>query len=95
MTDKTNLLADVKRIHFVGIGGSGMSPLAEILHAKGYTLFILLYHLKQNFSKDIFNKFYRYHFETVTIYPSTLLPDISYSAKLGTVITVSSPSDGT
>ncbi len=38
MTDKTNLLADVKRIHFVGIGGSGMSPLAEILHAKGYVL---------------------------------------------------------
>lgn len=40
MTDmnKTDLLADVRRIHFVGIGGSGMSPLAEILHAKGYAL---------------------------------------------------------
>ena len=38
MTDMNNLLADVRRIHFVGIGGSGMSPLAEILHAKGYVL---------------------------------------------------------
>ncbi len=33
-----NLLDGVRRIHFVGIGGSGMSPLAEILHAKGYIL---------------------------------------------------------
>ena len=32
------LLPDVKRVHFVGIGGSGMSPLAEILHALGYTI---------------------------------------------------------
>lgn len=31
-------LEDIRRIHFVGIGGSGMSPLAEILHAKGYTI---------------------------------------------------------
>ena len=40
MTDmnKTDLLAGVQRIHFVGIGGSGMSPLAEILHTKGYSL---------------------------------------------------------
>ncbi len=33
-----NVLQSVKRIHFVGIGGSGMSPLAEILHAQGYTI---------------------------------------------------------
>ncbi len=32
------LLPNVKRVHFVGIGGSGMSPLAEILHSLGYTL---------------------------------------------------------
>lgn len=32
------LLRSVKRIHFVGIGGSGMSPLAEILHSRGYTI---------------------------------------------------------
>lgn len=32
------LLKEVKRIHFIGIGGSGMCPLAEILHAKGYQL---------------------------------------------------------
>ncbi len=31
-------LPDVRRIHFVGIGGSGMSPLAEILHAQGYDI---------------------------------------------------------
>ena len=38
MTQQHNWLENVKRIHFVGIGGSGMSPLAEILHAKGYVL---------------------------------------------------------
>ncbi|MGN0592142.1 MAG: UDP-N-acetylmuramate--L-alanine ligase [Ruminococcus sp.] len=27
-----------KHIHFIGIGGSGMYPLAQILHAKGYYL---------------------------------------------------------
>ena len=32
------LLKEVKRIHFIGIGGSGMCPLAEILHAEGYEL---------------------------------------------------------
>ncbi len=32
------ILKQVKRIHFVGIGGSGMCPLAEILHSKGYLL---------------------------------------------------------
>lgn len=31
-------LLSVKRIHFIGIGGSGMCPLAEILHQKGYIL---------------------------------------------------------
>ena len=38
MTDRNNLLAGVRHLHFVGIGGSGMSPLAEILHARGYIL---------------------------------------------------------
>lgn len=33
-----DILHTVKRIHFVGIGGSGMSPLAEILHTWGYQL---------------------------------------------------------
>ncbi len=32
------ILDSVKRVHFVGIGGSGMCPLAEILHSKGYLL---------------------------------------------------------
>lgn len=32
------LLKEVKRIHFIGIGGSGMCPLAEILHNEGYLL---------------------------------------------------------
>lgn len=31
-------LSRVKKIHFVGIGGSGMCPLAEILYHKGYEL---------------------------------------------------------
>lgn len=38
MSDNSNLLENVKKIHFVGIGGSGMSPLAEILFARGYAL---------------------------------------------------------
>lgn len=33
-----NVLRVVKRVHFVGIGGSGMSPLAEILHSRGYII---------------------------------------------------------
>lgn len=32
------LLKQVRRIHFIGIGGSGMCPLAEILHKEGYLL---------------------------------------------------------
>ena len=32
------LLKQVRRIHFIGIGGSGMCPLAEILHKEGYIL---------------------------------------------------------
>lgn len=36
--DIDNLLETVKRIHFIGIGGAGMCPLAEILHSKGYQL---------------------------------------------------------
>lgn len=31
-----NALKSIKNIHFVGIGGSGMCPLAEILLSKGY-----------------------------------------------------------
>ena len=33
-----DLLNRVKKIHFIGIGGSGMCPLAEILHHNGYCL---------------------------------------------------------
>ena len=33
-----SILTDKKHIHFIGIGGSGMYPLAQILHAKGYHL---------------------------------------------------------
>lgn len=38
MADISEVLKQSKRIHFIGIGGSGMCPLAEILHAKGYSL---------------------------------------------------------
>ena len=36
--DSNDILSKVKKVHFVGIGGSGMCPLAEILHHKGYQL---------------------------------------------------------
>ena len=38
MKDIDALLKSVKRIHFIGIGGSGMCPIAEILHKEGYLL---------------------------------------------------------
>lgn len=38
MYEIDKLLKEVKHIHFIGIGGSGMCPLAEILHKKGYIL---------------------------------------------------------
>lgn len=36
--EHNDLLQGIKRVHFVGIGGSGMSPLVEILHSLGYTI---------------------------------------------------------
>lgn len=38
MYELDKYLDTVKRIHFIGIGGSGMCPLAEILHTKGYEI---------------------------------------------------------
>ena len=38
MLTPDEMLKAAKTVHFVGIGGSGMSPLAEILHAKGYEI---------------------------------------------------------
>ncbi len=38
MFEIDELLSKVKRVHFIGIGGSGMCPLAEILHKEGYLL---------------------------------------------------------
>lgn len=36
--ENNDILSRVKKIHFIGIGGSGMCPIAEILHHKGYQL---------------------------------------------------------
>ena len=33
-----DILSQVKKLHFIGIGGSGMCPMAEILLQKGYTI---------------------------------------------------------
>lgn len=35
---KKSILTGKKHIHFIGIGGSGMYPLAQILHSQGYYL---------------------------------------------------------
>lgn len=35
---KQDILDQVQRIHFIGIGGSGMCPIAEILHHEGFEL---------------------------------------------------------
>ena len=36
--DTDKLIFNAKKIHMIGIGGSGMNPIAEILHNKGYSL---------------------------------------------------------
>ncbi len=36
--DYNDILSNVKKIHFVGIGGSGMCPIAEILYHKDFQL---------------------------------------------------------
>lgn len=38
LRDEDKIIEGVSRIHMIGIGGSGMCPLAEILHSKGYEL---------------------------------------------------------
>lgn len=38
MQSNPNFLDTVRRLHFVGIGGSGMCPMAEILLHKGYAI---------------------------------------------------------
>ncbi|MBP3626461.1 MAG: UDP-N-acetylmuramate--L-alanine ligase [Clostridia bacterium] len=38
LRDEDRLIEGIKHIHMIGIGGSGMCPLAEILHSKGYVL---------------------------------------------------------
>ena len=38
LRNEDKIIDSVKRIHMIGIGGSGMCPLAEILHSKGYIL---------------------------------------------------------
>ncbi len=38
LREEDKLIENIKRIHMIGIGGSGMCPLAEILHSKGYIL---------------------------------------------------------
>lgn len=35
---ENGLLDGKRRLHFIGIGGSGMFPLVQILHAKGYEI---------------------------------------------------------
>ena len=30
------ILKNIKHVHFIGIGGSGMYPLVQIFHSKGY-----------------------------------------------------------
>ncbi len=38
MNNIENILDNVKNIHFIGIGGSGMCPMAEILLSKGFNV---------------------------------------------------------
>lgn len=38
LREEDKIISRVKRVHMIGIGGSGMCPLAEILHSKGYEI---------------------------------------------------------
>ena len=38
LRQEDKIIESVKHIHMIGIGGSGMCPLAEILNSKGYIL---------------------------------------------------------
>ena len=38
MNQQQDILNHVKRIHKIGIGGSGMCPIAEILHSEGFEI---------------------------------------------------------
>lgn len=38
LREEDKIIDGVKHIHMIGIGGSGMCPLAEILHSKGYVI---------------------------------------------------------
>lgn len=38
MINRDDLILNAKKIHMIGIGGSGMCPLAEILHSEGFVL---------------------------------------------------------
>ncbi len=38
LREEDKIISMVKRVHMIGIGGSGMCPLAEILHSKGYVI---------------------------------------------------------
>ncbi len=38
LREEDRIIEKVKKIHLIGIGGSGMCPIAEILHSKGYEL---------------------------------------------------------
>ncbi len=38
LREEDKIITQVKNVHMIGIGGSGMCPLAEILHGKGYNI---------------------------------------------------------
>ncbi|MCE7951825.1 MAG: UDP-N-acetylmuramate--L-alanine ligase, partial [Xanthomonadales bacterium PRO7] len=38
LTAHADIMADFRRVHFVGIGGAGMSGIAEVLHNLGYAV---------------------------------------------------------
>ena len=37
-TFSEDLLHSCRKLHFIGIGGSGMFPIVQILHAQGYEI---------------------------------------------------------
>ncbi len=88
------LLNGKKRLHFIGIGGSGMFPLVQILHAKGYEITgsdvnegdIIERERKMGIPVSIGHRAENVHGADLVIYTAAVLsgnPEIAEAGRLG------------
>lgn len=91
---ENTLLDGKKRLHFIGIGGSGMFPLVQILHAKGYEITgsdvnegdIIDRERKMGISVSMGHRAENVHGADLVIYTAAILsgnPEIAEAERLG------------